>query len=48
MARFVRAGVVSDDWARRALEKRALAIGLSAEEARRTITSAFGAAESIP
>lgn len=42
---FVRAGVVPDDWAASELEQRALAAGLSSIEARRTIASAFRAAE---
>ncbi len=44
IARFVKADVIPEDWARCKLEERSLAIGLSAEEARRTIASAFSAA----
>lgn len=42
---FVRAGVVPDDWAAAQLEDRAADAGLPAIEARRTIASAFAAAE---
>ena len=47
IARFVRADVIPEDWARCKLEERSLAIGLAAEEARRTISSAFSAAAII-
>lgn len=42
---FVRAGLAPEDWARKELEARALAIGLPAIEASRTINSAFKAAQ---
>ena len=45
IARFVRAGAVPEDWARASLENSAVSIGLSAPETRRTISSAFGAAQ---
>jgi hypothetical protein len=48
IARFVRANVIPEDWARQMLERRAKAIGLSADEAGRTIASAFSAAAIIP
>lgn len=44
IAGFVHAGAVPDDWARGELEKRAIGIGLPAQQARRTIDSAFKAA----
>ena len=42
---FVLAGAVPEDWARVVLESRAVSIGLSARESRRTIASAFSAAQ---
>ena len=45
IAGFVLAGLAPEDWARKELEGRALAIGLPAIEARRTIDSAFKAAQ---
>jgi hypothetical protein len=42
---FVRVGAVPEDWARDVLESRAVSIGLSARESRRTIESAFSAAQ---
>ena len=44
LAQFVKAGALPEDWARSQLEARAIQIGLSATEARRTIASAFAAA----
>ncbi len=48
VAQFVGAEVVPEDWARKQLEAKALAIGLSAVEARRTIKSAFAAGMARP
>ena len=50
LAGFVRAGALPEDWTRGQLEARAVDAGLSAIEARRTIESAFRAAQprSIP
>jgi hypothetical protein len=45
IASFVRAGAVPEDWARAILESRAVSVGLSALESRRTIASAFAAAQ---
>ncbi len=45
IARFVRAGAVPEDWARASLENSAVSIGLSVPESRRTIVSAFAAAQ---
>ncbi len=48
IGRFVGANVIPEDWARQMLERRAKAVGLSADEAGRTIASAFSATESNP
>ncbi len=50
LAGFVKAGALPEDWAQAQLEARAVAIGLPATEARRTIESGFAAAQprSIP
>jgi hypothetical protein len=45
LAQFVKAGALPEDWARGQLEAHAVAAGLSVTEARRTIQSAFGAAQ---
>ena len=45
LAQFVRAGALPEDWTREQLEARAVGIGLPAVEARRTIDSAFKAAQ---
>ncbi len=45
LAQFVKAGALPEDWCRSQLEARAIDIGLSATEARRTIASAFAAAQ---
>jgi len=45
LAGFVKAGALPEDWARGQLEAHAVAAGLSVTEARRTIQSAFGAAQ---
>jgi hypothetical protein len=45
IAGFVLAGAVPEDWARSQLETRAIDLGLSIIEARRTIESAFKAAK---
>ncbi|MCH7888328.1 MAG: bifunctional DNA primase/polymerase [Proteobacteria bacterium] len=45
LAGFVKGGALPEDWARGQLEARAVAIGLSVVEARRTIDSAFKAAQ---
>lgn len=45
LAQFVKADALPDDWAHDQLEARAIAIGLSATEARCTIASAFRAAQ---
>ncbi len=45
LAQFVKAGALPEDWARGQLEAHAVGAGLSALEARRTIESAFHAAE---
>ena len=45
LAQFVKAGALPEDWARAQLEARAVAIGLAIAEARRTIDSAFKAAQ---
>ena len=45
LAQFVMASALPEDWTRAQLEARAAAIGLSTIEARRTIDSAFKAAQ---
>ncbi len=45
LAGFVLAGALPDEWARHELENRAIAIGLPMVEARRTVDSAFHAAQ---
>ena len=45
LAQFVKAGALPEDWARGQLEAHAVGAGLSVLEARRTIESAFHAAE---
>lgn len=45
LAQFVKAGALPEDWTRGHLEERAIAIGLPVPEARRTIDSAFKAAQ---
>ena len=45
LAGLVKGGALPEDWARGQLEARAVAIGLSTIEARRTIASAFQAAQ---
>ncbi len=45
LAQFVKAGALPEDWTREQLEARAIQIGLPALEARRTIDSAFRAAQ---
>ncbi len=45
LAQFVKAGALPEDWTRAQLEAHAAAAGLSILEARRTIDSAFHAAE---
>jgi hypothetical protein len=45
LAQFVKAGALPEDWARGQLEAHAIGAGLSIVEARRTIDSAFHAAE---
>ena len=45
LGQFVKAGALPEEWARGQLEARAAAIGLSTIEARRTIDSAFKAAQ---
>ncbi len=45
LAGFVHANALPEDWARSQLESRAVALGLPAIEARRTIASAFAAAQ---
>ncbi len=45
LAQFVKAGVLPEDWARGQLEGHAIGAGLSVIEARRTINSAFRAAQ---
>ena len=45
LAGFVLAGALPEDWARAELERRALAIGLPTIEVRKTIESAFAAAQ---
>ena len=45
LAQFVKAGALPEDWARGQLEAHAVGTGLSIVEARRTIDSAFRAAE---
>ena len=48
IAQFVATGAVPSDWVREQLEARAVAIGLPAVEARRTIASAFAAGMAQP
>lgn len=45
LGQFVKAGALPEDWARGQLEERAVGAGLSVFEAKRTIDSAFQAAE---
>ena len=45
LAGFVKAGALPEDWTRGQLEARAVDAGLSVHEARRTIDSAFQAAQ---
>jgi hypothetical protein len=45
LGQFVKAGALNEAWYRQALESRALAIGLAPVETRKTIASAFAAAQ---